>query len=74
MKTHWDNELEVIRLGRRAAHLWLDDNIVTNEINNIKNALGIIDQVLTLMYEELQDREDHDPEGFEVQGNYGGTI
>jgi sulfopyruvate decarboxylase TPP-binding subunit len=74
MTNHWENELEIIRLGRRAAHLYTEGNINTSTINTVTEACSVIDQVLTLMYEELQAVQDSEDDDFEMIGSYGGTI
>lgn len=56
MTNHWDNELEIIALARKAMKIEMSGNFNPETITTVGEAIGLIEQVLD-RYEEKIVRE-----------------
>ena len=60
MTNHWDNELEIIILARKAVMIEMQGNFCPETITTVSEAIGIIEQVLDRYEESLADEEHPD--------------
>ena len=62
MTNHWDNELDIIALARKAVMIEMQGNFNPETITTVSEAIGIIEQVLDRYEESLEENsldEDH---------------